>query len=185
GQIKIEGDIKLPHSAEDRKLQQQTVMKLYRLQERLAFVAESVRTARDQAKERMDKLNGNESKTKEKTKKPKEDLSKILETFSNKLDSLYKTLVATRESTAITGEEQLREKVVELYSQVSNYGGKPTESQLSRIGVLEREIEKANQSFESILGTELTDINAKLSGKQVDPIKPLTKEEFDKKQAEN
>jgi photosystem II stability/assembly factor-like uncharacterized protein len=169
GQIKVIADPKSPHTPSDRALQQQTVRKLYQMQERLAFVDDVVTGARDQAKERAKKLEAGDS------------VAKDLEAFAEKLDALHKTLVATKEG-AITGEEQLRERIVDLYGWVSQYGGRPTESQLGRIPLLEKEIDSANAQFESIIGKELSGINAKLSGKKLEPIKVMTKDEYDKKQ---
>ncbi|MDZ7292909.1 MAG: glycosyl hydrolase [candidate division KSB1 bacterium] len=169
GQIKLVADSKLPHSAEDRAVQQQAVMKLYHMQERLAFISAVVTEARDQARERTKKL------------KPGEQLAKALEAFAEKLDGLHKTLVATKEG-FLTGEEQLREKIVDLYGAVSSYGGRPTASQLARMAVLEKEIEKSNAAFEALVGKELIGLNAKLQGKKLDPIKILTKEEYDKRE---
>ncbi|HTF38418.1 MAG TPA: hypothetical protein VK651_08920, partial [Blastocatellia bacterium] len=83
---------------------------------------------------------------------------------------------------AITGEEQLRERIVELYGWVTQFGGRPTQSVLDRIPVLEKDINDANATFEAIIGKELAGVNAKLAGKKLDPIKVMTKEEYDKKQ---
>jgi hypothetical protein len=167
GQIKVESNPALPYSAADRAIQQQTVWKLYQMQERLAFIDAVVTDARDQAKERAKKLEGADAKE--------------LEAFGDKLDELHKTLVATREG-AITGEEQLRERIIELYGWVMLYGGKPTDSVLARIPVLEREMEGKNGEFEAIIGKELSGINAKLAAKKLEAIKVLTKEEYDKRQ---
>ncbi|HSQ19516.1 MAG TPA: glycosyl hydrolase, partial [Blastocatellia bacterium] len=169
GQVTIVADPKSPHSAADRALQQQTVWKLYGMQERLAFVDDVVTDARDKAKDRAKKLvNG-------------DPIAKDLEAFADKLDGLHKTLVATKEG-AITGEEQLRERIVELYGWVTQFGGRPTQSVLDRIPVLEKEIDTANASFESIIGKGLASVNSKLAGKKLDAIKVMTKEEYDKKQ---
>jgi photosystem II stability/assembly factor-like uncharacterized protein len=168
GQVRVIADPKSPHSAADRALQAQTIRKLYDMQERLAFVDSVVTTARDQARERATKLAG-------------DALAKELETFADKLEALHKTLVSTREG-PITGEEQLRERIVEIYGWVSQYGGRPTESQLARIPVLEKEIDARNAEFEAIIGRELNSVNSKLAGKKLDAIKVETKEEWDKKQ---
>jgi hypothetical protein len=48
--------------------------------------------------------------------------------------------------------------------------------------VLEKEIADANAAFEAIIGKELAGVNSKLTGKKLDPIKVMTKEEYDKKQ---
>lgn len=142
------------------------------MQERLAYIADVITDARDQAKENAKKLNKGDR------------LRKTLDSFADKLDQLHKTLVATKTGAGITGEEQLREKVVDLYASVSSYGGKPTESQLSRTKVLEKEIDKKNAEFESIIGKELNSMNKKLEGKKLEPLKIMTKEQWDKKQEE-
>ena len=172
-EIKIIYDPDSPHSAEDRALQQKTVWKLYRMQERLAYIGDAVTGARDQAKKNAKKL------------KKGDGFAKTLNSFSNKLDQLNKTLVATKTGAGISGEQQLREKVVGLYSSVSGYYGKPTESQLSRMTVLEKEIERKNAEFESIIGKELKNINQKLDRKKLETIKIMTKEEWDKKQEQS
>ncbi|MBI1745956.1 MAG: glycosyl hydrolase [Acidobacteria bacterium] len=168
GSLRLIADPRLPHSTEDRTVQREAVMKLYRMQERLAFIAAAVTDARDQARNR---------------KLPSGDkLASTLAAFAGKLDALRKTLAASKEGTAITGEEQLREHVVDLYGAISNYGGRPTRSQLSRLASLEQEIEKSNGAFEAIIGKELDGINTSLKGKKLEPIKILSREEFDKKQ---
>jgi len=53
---------------------------------------------------------------------------------------------------------------------------------LERTALLEKEIEKANKDFETILGRELDGINSNLKGRKREPIKILTKEEYDKRQ---
>jgi len=169
GQVKVVADPKSPHSAADRALQQQTVWKLYGMQERLAFVDDVVTDARDKAKDRVKKLESGDA------------IAKELEAFADKLDALHKTLVATREGT-ITGEEQLRERIVELYGWVTQFGGRPTQSVLDRIPVLEKEIADANAAFEAIIGKELAGVNSKLAGKKLESIKVMTREEYDKKQ---
>jgi hypothetical protein len=69
-----------------------------------------------------------------------------------------------------------------LYGWVTQFGGCPTQSVLDRIPVLEKEIADANSAFESIIGKELAVVNAQLAAKKFDPIKVMTREEYDKKQ---
>jgi photosystem II stability/assembly factor-like uncharacterized protein len=169
GQIKVTADPRSPHTAADRALQQQTLWTLYRMQERLAFVDAVVTDLRDKAKARAAKLDD------------KDAMARDLNSFADRLEALHKTLVATKEG-QVTGEEQLRERVVDVYGWVSLYGGRPSESQLARIPVLEREIDAKNAELEAIAGKELNEVNAKLSAKNLETIKALTKDEYDKKQ---
>ena len=76
----------------------------------------------------------------------------------------------------------MRERVVDVYGWVSLYGGRPSESQLARLPVLEREIDAKNTEVEAIAGKELNEMNARLAAKSLEAIKPLTKEEYDMKQ---
>jgi photosystem II stability/assembly factor-like uncharacterized protein len=171
-QIQLVGDPASPHPAEERKLQQQTVLKLYRSLERLAYINAAVVDARDQARERLKKL------------KAGDKLYKDLDAFQNKLDSLEQTLVPTKDPGAmpqITGEVRLREEIGEVYGEVSRYGGSPTQSQLDRTAVLDQDVEKSGQSFEAI-SAGLDGLNEALKAQKLDPIRKLTKEEFDKKQ---
>jgi hypothetical protein len=129
-------------------------------------VAYSTAAARDQARENAGKL------------KKEDPLAKTLESYAAKLDKFHKTLVATRKGAGITGEEQLREKVVMLYGNINNYDGKPTASQLTRLTVLEKEIEKADGQFKSLIEKELPTIAKQLETRKLKPIKIMTEEEY-------
>lgn len=168
GKIELVGDPRFPHSAEDRKLQRDTVMKLYKLQERLAFVAESVTTVRDQARERAKSLKN-------------DPLGKKLEEFAESLDTLHKSLVATKSEGLITGEERLRERVLTLYQNINSYGGRPSKSQLENVALLELQIERANAEFEHLLTKELDSLNSRLKAKKSEPVTPLTEKQWQEK----
>ena len=168
-QVKIVPDSTLPHSEEDRQLQYTTTMKLYQMQEELAYLADSTTSLRDQAKDRAGKLSKGD------------ETAKALNAYADKIDKFHKTLVATKEG-LITGEEQLREKVVEMYQFVSNYGGRPTNSQIENTAKLEKEIKKAEATFATITGKELENLNAKVKNKKLEPLKVASKEEWLKEQ---
>lgn len=171
-ELQIMADPDSPHSAEDRKLQSETVWKLFDMQSRLAYVSEAIQDVKKQAEERAGKLKENDR------------VRKSLEAFAERMDELNKSIVATRTG-GITGEVKLREQVVGLYASVSRYTGRPTQTHLDRIPYLEKKIEKANADFESILSEDLDRINRRLESKKLDPVKVITKEEWDKKQEEN
>ena len=167
--IQLAADPTVMYSKEDRKLQFDTSMVLYRMQEQLAFLADQITGLRDQAKDRAAKL------------KKGDALAKSLTSFADRLDAHHKSIVATKEGW-LTGEEQLRERAVELYVFVSLHSGRPTESQLGRLSVLQNELKEATSAFEGIVEKELSSLNSKLTAKGLEPIKLITKEEWDKKQ---
>ncbi len=172
-EVKLVGDPSLPHSAEDRKMQQQIVMKLYNMSERLAFVKAAVSDARDQAADRLKKL------------KPDDPLLKRVTALKSKLDELEKEIVPTGDPGAmaqITGEVRLREEIGEVYGDVSLYAGRPTQSQIGRTEALAQRVEAANRSYEEIAAT-FGAVNDSLKSQKLDPIRALTKEEFDKRES--
>ncbi len=170
GTIRLIADPRDPHSAADRALQQQTVMQLYRMQEKLAWLARAVTDLRDQARKHADAL------------KKRDRLGKRLNKFASRLDKLHKTLVATRKGGFLSGEEQLREKVTTLYGAVSSYGGRPTESQLSRVGSLQKELEEAISAFRKITDAELEKLNSGLKKKNLSPLTFLSEEAYREQQ---
>jgi photosystem II stability/assembly factor-like uncharacterized protein len=162
-------DPRSTHSAEDRALQQRTVRELYGMLEELTFVADAVVDARTQVEARVGKLAKGDA------------LARKLATLSAKLDQLHKTLVTTREG-RITGEEQLREKLGSLYGAVNGHDGRPTESQMSFRQVLGQQLDEARTTFQSLMAKDAAALEAGLKGKGLDPLAPLTREAWTKKQ---
>ncbi|MFH2056252.1 MAG: glycosyl hydrolase, partial [bacterium] len=170
GQVTIAADPRSPHSAADRALQQQTVMKLYHLTEEIAFLGAIATETRDQAQARAEELGD------------KDGLRKRLDTFAARLREFNDSMVVNDDETqGITGDERLREKVVNLYQSVMAYGGRPTESQMARFEVFSGEVDKSRAELDGILAGQVDKLNSELRGKQLEPLKILTREEFDKR----
>jgi hypothetical protein len=167
-ELKLVADPRSKHSAEDRKLQQQTALHLYDMLARLTFNVDRILGLQDQASARAEKLaKGSAAKKK-------------LESFRDGLEKLRATLVATRPG-QITGEEQIRERIGTLYGGVNGYDGRPTKSQIDRMGALEKELDAAAARLDAYVGKELPVVNGALP-KEDAPLKALTREEWDAKQ---
>ncbi len=169
-EIKLVADPRLQHSADDRKMQQETAMKLYRMQQTLGYYAETAEQVAAQAKDRAGKLKKNDS------------LAKSLNTFATKVENLRKTLVATRPG-YLTGEEQLKEKMLEVYLGLILYNGRPTDSQIARMAVLQKELDQASSSFDAMMNKDLNTLNNNLKSKKLDPITFTSREDYDKKES--
>ncbi len=167
GSFAVAPDPNSPHSAAERELRQTTVMKLYGMQADLAYVAESIARVRNQANERAAAATA-----------PKE-LADELKTFASQLDSLYRTVVSTSEG-RLAREEQLRERVIDLYSAVNEYGGAPSGTQLARMKILEAGIAEARTRFDAITTATMERVNSRLVAGGLEPIRTMTREEFDK-----
>ena len=154
------------HSGDDIALQNSTSLKLYKMQEDLAFMVDNILKVQ------------NETNALIKDGKVGESTGKAL---VDKLEDLRKTLVATKEG-RITGEEQLRERLGWLYVTVTWYNGKPTEQQVNRISGLEFEMAEAQKKVDEIYKNYLTKVNNELKSKSIKEIQLMTREEFDKKE---
>jgi len=159
-------DSRATYTAEDRAVQQKTVRRLYDMLADFTFLTERVRVLRDQANARAEKLSGGDKK-------------KITD-YATKLDTTYKTLVATSEGGWLSGEEQLRERVGALYGAVNSYDGRPTESQLAEAEVVANELGKKQTWFDDTT-KELAQINRTLSSRKLEALTVLSREEWEKK----
>ncbi len=143
----------------DRRLQQQTVMTLYRHLEDISAVLETLRQARDEARERARGL------------EPKSDLRRRLETFATEAQALRLEYIAPDEEIqGIPGIQRLREEMVRLYAAVAMYSGRPSESQLQRLPHFEREIAGAHRKADDFFAAKLPDVNGRLTKAGLPPI---------------
>jgi photosystem II stability/assembly factor-like uncharacterized protein len=163
-QVVLEHDPRSQHSAEDRAAQREMALKLYAMLERMTMVVESITDARDQARERAAKLPAGDR------------LRKRLETLEKAMEDQRRALVSVKEGEVVSGEDKLREELGTLYGAVNLYEGRPTESQLTRMEVLGKDLEAAYAKFQAAFGKELSSLNSGLAGKKLDPLVLLTEE---------
>jgi photosystem II stability/assembly factor-like uncharacterized protein len=162
-------DPKCPHNATDREIKIRAAKEAFDMQEELAFLSEKIRDVKDNANNRAN----NNEKIKE--------IKKQADAINKKIDAILVTLAVSIEGTNITGEEQLREKIGGVYSTVSFYDGKPTDSQLDRIKGLRKELDEAKAKAETILTADIPKFNSLLEKNKVEVIKIMTRQEWDEK----
>jgi len=167
GAVALVPDPRTPHSADDRSLQQKTALHLYDMLTDLTFVVESIVDLRDQAR------------TKAKDVGESTGLGKSLTAFADEMDAVRGTMVVADEGGLFAGKEELRERLGDLYGAVVGYDGRPTDSQLSRMETLDRQLADAGTRFQKVLDKDVAAINGKLSGKG--EITPLDRAAWDEK----
>ncbi|HEX3227593.1 MAG TPA: hypothetical protein VHQ95_01435, partial [Pyrinomonadaceae bacterium] len=167
-QLVVTGDPRSKYTPADRKAQFDLSMKLYSLLADMTFAVDRLNGVRLALEASAAGLPANDP------------LAARLRAASAEIDVLRKKIVATKEGGAITGEERLRENLADLYSNVLNYEGKPTEAQLARTDAITRELADVVRDFDAWLAKELTGLNAALSAKQLPPVKVITRAEWDK-----
>jgi photosystem II stability/assembly factor-like uncharacterized protein len=167
-ELRVVADPRSKHTAEDRRAQFDLSMKLYNMLGEMTFATERINGLRLALNDRASRLPAGDP------------LRQRLETASAQVDELRRKIVATKEGGMITGEERLREFLTALYSNVVFYEGRPSQVQTERAEVLGREMGDVVKDFDAWTAKELSDINAALVKKKLEPIKPLTREEWEK-----
>ncbi|HMQ69545.1 MAG TPA: glycosyl hydrolase, partial [Ignavibacteria bacterium] len=165
GNLEIIRDPNSPYSAEDIAMREDATAKAYKMVEDLAYLVTNINVI----KQETDKLE-------KEGKISRETGDSLIE----KLETLRKECVPTKESKGITGEERLRERISELYTSFVFFSGKPTTQQLERIDGVQFEIDNSYLQADEIYRIYLTKVNDELKSKGLDEIKPVSKEDFDK-----
>ena len=167
-QLVVTGDPRVKHTAEDRKSQFDLAMKLYNLLGDMTFAVDRINGVRLGLAQRAQKLSASDP------------LLAKLRTAQNEIDELRKKIVATKEGGAITGEERLRENLADLYGNVNNYEGRPSQAQVDRADAIARELADVVKSFDAWIAKELPALNTELEKGSLGRIQVLTREEWEK-----
>jgi hypothetical protein len=114
----------------DRQSQYATAMKLYKMHEQLAAVAEEVSNKQKSLKGIVDKIQNPKSK-------------KLVQQYVDSLESLRGTLMATKQTSAFADEERIRESITNLYTSICYQEVKPSNLQEERVKGLQDEVTKA------------------------------------------
>ncbi len=168
-EVKLVPDPRSKSTAADRALQHKTVTELYDMLAQLTYVVDATNDLRDQARQRAGTATDNK-------------LKEQLNTFIQKLEDFRSTLVSVKEGGMITGELKLREHMGELYGAINGYSGRPTQSQVESTGVIKKQLEDAGVKFQSITTSELPRLNTALQGKSLEPLRAMSRADWDKKQ---
>ncbi len=166
GTVELVADPRNPHPREDRLLQQQTALHAYGLLEELTFLADRVTDLREQARQRADSM------------KPRD--AEALNAFAEDLEALHVQLVVT-EGGWISGREELRERLGNLFGDINNFDGRPSDSQIERLERLEDELGERAADFERMT-SDLEVLNRMLEKRDLEPLAVMTQEAWDRRQ---
>jgi hypothetical protein len=166
--LTLDPDPRAKHSADDRRAQFDLAMSTYHLLGDMTYAVERINSVRLALDDRASRLS------------PGEPLTDRLRSASTRVDGFRKKIVATKEGGMITGEERLREYLVDLYGQVVFYEGHPSRTQAERADALKRELAAVVKEFDAWAAKELDPLNASITEKKLDPVKPVSLEEWRK-----
>lgn len=103
-------------------------------------------------------------------------LKQALKTYRDSLENLRKDMVPTKHTSIFADEERLREKIVDVYSQVLSYEGEPNNYVYKRMEGLKEEVQKLEKRHETANQKQLIPLNDKLVKKGFKPIQKIEKE---------
>ncbi len=156
------------HGEADRLAQRDAVLRLFGLVERLAHLVDSLADARDHARRTAGQLPARDA------------LRGRLAAFADALDGQRRALVSEQRGEGISGEEKLREEIGLLYGNVNGYEGRPTQSQLDRMDVLEHDLNAAIAKADALFSKDGAAVNADLARRRLAPITRMSWEAWDR-----
>jgi len=132
----------LKHTADDRKLQRETLMKAYNLLEELASIDQKILDTRDTLKIKASKTKGS-------------SLKKIQALVAN-CEKMHEQISATQSGEGgITGQVRLRENIAEIYGAVGGYLGKPTNLQVEALEIYNNQVKEFKTKIDIITKTDI------------------------------
>jgi hypothetical protein len=166
-QIELKPDKLTAHSAEDREKRHQAIMEVYVMLEHLAYLVDTMKEMETNLRaviEKGDKtLSGS---TKKFLRERTEYLSGVRETIVGK--SMY-------DST------RLQSLMIGLYSSMSRYAGRPSNSQLTYITTLKKALSGVDEIFNTFIERTIPDVNRRLQKAKIAVIKVASEEEYREK----
>jgi hypothetical protein len=163
--VAITPDPDSPYSQQELKEGYDAAMRLYNMNEQLAYIVDQI----DNVSDGVDKLKG-----KDLPKKLKNDIA----TFGNELSDLKEPLVImTGDNYVGAAEPQLREKIANIYGDVASYPGKPSKGQVETMKYLDKELQVVQGKFNEKI-EKLNQINEQLEKAGLEKISLRSIEDF-------
>ena len=154
------------HSAGDRKLRRETLLKAYDLLEELAFIDHQILEIRDQTQILADSVQN-------------KGLRANSLKFNKRMDALHATISATQPGEGgVAGQIRLREKIAEVYGAVAGYAGKPTNVQMQALELYISEVNNIRKEVEMLLNGELQTYNKAIDKQGLKPVEITSRADF-------
>jgi hypothetical protein len=147
-QIEVIYDSTSLFSLDDRKKQQQTTQEVYNMIQDLAYLVYQI----DQWDAKATEYKNKYTKT-----------EKYVDALRMDLTAMRNTLVVTTGDNYVgAAEDELREKLNEIFATISSYFGAPSTSELANITALSNELNKAKKQFDVLQETKIKSLKSLL-----------------------
>ena len=166
--LNIVPDPRATYTLADRKEQLALTLKVGAMLNHMSWAVDAIIAVRDGALADAAKVDS------------KDPLHAKLVALAQSADAIRTKIVATKEGGAITGEERLREFTGDLYGDVSQYEGRPTDEQAARAAVLQHQLDDVVGEFNQLAANQLPGINSQLNTKKLKTIEVINEQEWQK-----
>jgi hypothetical protein len=166
-QLVVQQDPRARFTPADRQMEFDAAMRVYNFLGDMSFDADRISGMHDALLDHAGKVKNDAV------------LSKRLQQAADSMDELRKKIVSTKEGGAVTGEIRIREKTTELYGDILNYEGRPTDYQSARIDSLKKELADVSTQFDAFASKDLPAINKSLAQKKIEAIHPISRAVWD------
>jgi photosystem II stability/assembly factor-like uncharacterized protein len=156
--LTLVADPRSKSTAADRQAQREVVDQLFALVERSTDLILGISRLRDQATARAAALPAGDP------------LRKRLDAFAVAMEKQRTSLVATSKGEGISGDARPREELGTLYGNVNGFDGRPTRSQVDRMGVLAGQLDAATATLAAVVANDVPALNGELAKKQLEPL---------------
>ncbi len=130
------------HSADDRTLQRETLMKAFNMLEKLTAIDDQILGTRDALKTKSTTAKGS-------------SLKKI-QALIAECDKMHEQISATQPGEGgIAGQVRLRENIAEVYGALGGYRGRPTNLQIKALELYGKQVQDFGDRVEAIMKTEM------------------------------
>lgn len=154
------------HSAADRQLRRESLLKAYNLLEELAYVDYQAMEIRKQTLALADSV---------KNKGLRANSFK----YADKMAVMHEKISATQPGEGgVAGQIRLREKIAEVYSAIGSYEGKPTDLQLAALSVYVDAVKAMQNELDTLIKGDLANYNAGIVRAGLQPVKVSDKATF-------
>ena len=155
------------HSIEDMKLRQDKIWEVYHMLEHMAYISD---TLSDSVSEMEKKLENS---------KLSKGVKKVIKKGIKKAKYIKGFIID--EEGSIYSSEMLQGKMIQIYSAISMYGGRPNNSQLTYIGTMKSELNKVGAKFGSFVKNDIVKINRFLNNYKAGEIRMISEEDYKEK----
>ena len=137
-QVTVVHDEKGDMTLAERQQQYDAAMKLYKMQEELAALVDTINKTQEKLKGNIEQLSNKKNRL-------------AAQEYYDKLEELRGKLMATKNKSMFADEKRLKEEISEVYTAVAGNEAAPSNMQMQRIDLLKQDLQKQDDATKAVM----------------------------------